>query len=93
MEQVSFNPNNLNYIKTMYYEDDTKDVVFVCDNFFYSARCYNDIIQFIKGQRLTDELYDGSIGTEEQFELNDLRRELYNGNHEPLQNWIDSLPK
>ena len=93
MLQIIFDPNSLQYIDTLRYEDNTKDVIFVCDNFSYSARCFNEIIQFIKGQRPDDELYDGTFATEEQAQLHDLRKELYNGDHQPLQIWIDSLSK
>lgn len=93
MLQLIFDPNTLQYIDTVSHEDDTKDVIFVCDNFFYSARCFNEIIQFVKGQRPEDELHDGTFVTEEQTQLHDSRKELFNGDHQPLQIWIDSLPK
>jgi hypothetical protein len=91
MFQLTFNPDELIYQNTINYEDNEKDVVFVCDNFVYSARCYNDIIQYIKGQRPHEQLFDGSSPTPEQLELHDLRRELFNGDHEPLQIWINSF--
>jgi hypothetical protein len=86
-----FDPTQLTYLNTIDNGDSTTDVIFVCDNFTYSVRCFEGIIQFIKGQRPEDLLYDGSSATSEQLELNDLRREFYNGDHAPLQTWIDSL--
>lgn len=87
---IDFNLNGLTYLTTLNYDDNTKDVVFVCDNFVYSARCYDGIIQFVKGQSPEEPLYNGLMATEEQSEQNDLRRELFNGDHQILQPWIDT---
>lgn len=91
MFQLTFNPNDLIYQNTINYENNEKDVVFVYENFVYSAKCYDNIIQYIKGQRPGEMLFDGSSPTTEQLQLHDLRRESFNGDHEPLQTWIDSL--
>jgi len=96
----TYETSGLTYINTLDYslnyeemglDPNTKDVVFVAESFYYSARCWNDIIQFIKGQYPEDPLYDYHLPTEEEIEQHDLREELYNGNHQPLQDWIDNL--
>lgn len=81
----------LTYLDTTDHGDGTSDVRFVCLNFVYTVRCLDGIIQFIKGQRPEETLFDGGQATEEQIEMHDERRELYNGDHAPLQEWLDSL--
>jgi hypothetical protein len=77
-----------NYLE-LGYEPNTKDVVYEYMDFVYSARCFQDIIQFIAGQRHDQPLTNGELPTQEQSQEHDQRRELYNGNHEPLQLWIN----
>jgi hypothetical protein len=59
-------------------------------NFLYYVRCFENIIQFIKGQRHSELLTNGEVPTPEQHIEHDLRRELYNGDRQPLQEWIDT---
>jgi hypothetical protein len=89
---MSYTTNDFIYIRTEEYAEDlTKDVFFEYQNFIYSVRCFENIIQFIKGQRHTELLTNGELPTYEQGLEHDLRRELYNGNHEPLQLWLNNL--
>jgi hypothetical protein len=89
---MSYETTGFTFMRTLISSEEfTKDVVFECENFIYSARCYQNIIQFIKGQRHTELLTNGQTPTEEQHIQHDLRRELYNGDHQPLQDWIDNL--
>lgn len=89
---MSYETTGFTYIQTLEYpEDSTKDVVFEFENFVYSARCFENIIQFIKGQRHSELLTNGQVLTWEQHLEHDVRRELYNGDHQPLQYWIDNL--
>jgi hypothetical protein len=89
---MSYETTGFTFIRTLISpEEFTKYVVFECENFVYSARCYQNIIQFIQGQRHTELLTNGQTPTEEQNIQHDLRRELYNGDHQPLQDWIDNL--
>ena len=88
---MSYTTNNFIYIRTEEYpEESTKEVFFEYMNFVYFVRCFENIIQYIGGQRHSELLTNGDIPTYEQGLEHDLRRELYNGNHQPLQEWIDT---
>jgi hypothetical protein len=88
---MSYTTNDFIYISTeLTGEESTKIVTFEYMNFVYSVRCFENIIQYIGGQRHTEPLTNGDIPTYEQGLEHDLRRELYNGDHQPLQEWIDS---
>jgi len=97
---MTYETTGLTYLHTLDYsqnynelglEPNTKDVVFETMSFYYSARCWNDIIQFIKAQSPIDPLSDYHLPTREEIDEHNLREELYNGNHQPLQDWIDNL--
>jgi hypothetical protein len=90
---MSYTTDDFIYIRTedVSEEESTKIVYFEYQNFVYSVRCFENIIQFISGQRHSDPLTNGEIPTYEQGLEHDLRRELYNGDHAPLQAWIDGL--
>lgn len=79
------------HLETRIIDQDHKEVDFKCMNFIYTIRCFQGIIQFIKGQR--PEIYLANVPppTPEEIEAHDLRREEFNGNHQELQAWIDSL--
>lgn len=72
-------------------EPNTKDVVFETMSFYYSARCLNDIIQFVKGQRPDEPLHNYHFPSYQEIQDHNSREEWYNGNHQPLQDWIDNL--
>jgi hypothetical protein len=89
---MSYTTNDFIYISTeLIEEESTKIVTFEYMNFVYSVRCFENIIQYIGGQRHSEPLTNGDIPTYEQGLEHDLRRELYNGNHEPLQLWLNNL--
>jgi hypothetical protein len=88
---MSFDPNLANYIETLIHDVDHKSVVFHYMDFSYSAKTFEDIIQYIKGQRASELKTNGEVPTTEELELHDERKEEYNGNHQPIQDWIDSL--
>jgi hypothetical protein len=97
---ATYETTGLTYINTIDYsqnyfelgiEPNTKDVVFVAMSFYYTARCYTDIIQYVQGQGLEEPLYDYHLPTNEELAENDLRKEMFNGDHQPLQDWIDNL--
>jgi hypothetical protein len=88
---MSYTTDDFIYIRTEEYpEDFTKEIFFEYMNFVYSVRCFENIIQYIGGQRHSELLTNGNIPTYEQGLEHDNRRELYNGDHQPLQEWIDS---
>jgi hypothetical protein len=89
---MSYTTTDFIYIRTEYQPEDlTKDVIFEYMNFVYDVRCFENIIQFVRGQRHSEPLTNGEMPTYEQGIEHDLRRELYNGDHAPLQAWIDNL--
>lgn len=71
-------------------EPNTKEVLFEYMNFVYKVRCFENIIQFVTGQRPEELLTNGILPTDQQVDEHDLRRELYNNDPAPLQQWIDS---
>jgi hypothetical protein len=88
---MSYTTNDFIYIRTEEYpEESTKEVFFEYMNFVYSVRCFENIIQYMGGQRHNELLTNGEMPTYEQSIEHDNRRELYNGDHQPLQEWIDT---
>ena len=88
---MSYTTNDFIYISTeLTGEESTKIITFEYMNFLYYVICFENIIQFIRGQRHTEPLTNGEIPTYEQGLEHDLRRKLYNGDHQPLQEWIDN---
>ena len=88
---MSYTTNDFIYIRTEYQPEDlTKDVLFEYMNFVYDVRCFENIIQFIRGQIHSEPLTNGEMPTYEQCLEHDIRRELYNGDHAPLQEWLDT---
>jgi len=88
---MSYDTSGFIYVKTeLTEEESTKIVTFEYMNFLYYVRCFENIIQFIKGQRHSELLTNGEVPTPEQHIEHDLRRELYNGDRVPLQEWINT---
>lgn len=88
----NYETTGLTYVETIVRPDDVEDVVFINEKFYYSAQCYTGIIQFIRAQRCNEPLSDGSLPTHEECMQKDVWREIFNGNPQPLQDWIDNLP-
>jgi hypothetical protein len=89
---MSYTTNDFIYIRTeLTGEESIKIVTFEYQNYLYYVRCFENIIQFIRGQRHSEPLTNGELPTYEQGLEHDLRRELYNGDHAPLQQWLDNL--
>ncbi len=88
---MSYDTSEFIYIGTeLTGEESTKIVTFEYQNFLYYVRCFENVIQFIKGQRHSELLTNGQVPTQEQHIEHDVRRELYNGDRQPLQDWLDS---
>ena len=92
MMDNNYETTGLTYVETIVRPDDVEDVVFINEKFYYSAQCYTGIIQFVKAQRCDEPLSDGSLPTHEECMQKDVWRENFNGNPQPLQDWIDNLP-
>jgi hypothetical protein len=88
---MSYDTSGFIYVRTELTEEEyTKIITFEYMNFLYYVRCFENVIQFIKGQRHSELLTNGEVPTPEQHIEHDLRRELYNGDRVPLQEWIDT---
>lgn len=92
MMDNNYETTGFTYVETIVRPDDVEDVVFINEKFYYFAQCYTGIIQFVRAQRCDEPLSDGSIATHEECKQKDVWRENFNGNHQPLQDWIDNLP-
>jgi hypothetical protein len=92
MMDNNYETTGLTYVETIVRPDDVEDVVFINEKFYYSAQCYTGIIQFVRAQRCNEPLSDGSLPTHEECMQKDVWRENFNGNPQPLQDWIDNLP-
>jgi hypothetical protein len=92
MMDNNYETTGLTYVETITRPDDVEDVVFINEKFYYSAQCYTGIIQFVRAQRCDEPLSDGSLPTHEECMQKDVWRENFNGNPQPLQEWIDNLP-
>lgn len=95
-KDMEFDSTQLIYLDTVsldpdQYGENTTAVRFVWDGFVYTAFCFEGIIQFISAQRPDEPLYDGTYATLEQAMLKDSRKKGFNGDHAPLQGWIDAL--
>lgn len=97
----TYETSGLTYVKTVDYSNDywivglepnTKDIAFISQTFNFTARTWNDIIQYIAGQRITDPLSTGEYPTLEEFQYRNTELELYNVNPQPLQEWLNNLP-
>jgi hypothetical protein len=92
MMDNNYETTGLTYVETIVKPDDVEVVVFINEKFYYSAQCYTSIIQFVGARRCTEPLSDGLLPTPEECHQKDLWRENFNGNPQPLQDWIDNLP-
>ena len=92
MMDNNYETTGLTYVETIVRPDDVTQVVFINEKFYYSAQCYTGIIQFVRAQRCDEPLSDGSLPTHEECMQKDVWRENFNGNPQPLQDWIDNLP-
>jgi hypothetical protein len=92
MMDNNYETTGLTYVETITRPDDVEEVVFINEKFYYSAQCYTGIIQFVRAQRCNEPLSDDSLPTYEECLQKDVWRENFNGNPQPLQEWIDNLP-
>jgi len=94
MEDLNYETTGLTHLGTYFFpEFEEKKIVFLCELYSYTAHCFQNILQYVSGQKnAKGPLSDGSYPTQEQIEANNIRKEKYNGNHVPLQLWLDNLP-
>jgi hypothetical protein len=86
-----FNPNQIIYQGVTELDSNHKEYTFEYLFFTYKVRTFDGIIQYIKGQRDGELKTNDEVPTEEESALHDDRKEIYNGNHQPIQDWIDTL--
>lgn len=97
----TYETTGLTYVTTIDYSEtyselgivpNTKDIVFISEYFYFTARTLDNIIQYASGQRITEPLSNGLYPTMEEFQIRNSEAEMFNANHQPLQDWIDNLP-
>lgn len=67
-----------------------KEVFFKCDGFVYYARCFENVLQFVKNPKPYDYSDWLIPPTEEQLQANIDRLRIFNDDHTIVQNWLDS---
>lgn len=97
----TYETSGLTYVNTVDYSEDyliyglepnTKDIIFIYETLFFTARTLNNIIQWINGQRITDPTSTGLAPTKEEFQIRNEMKDQFNQYPQPLQDWIDNLP-
>ena len=80
-----FKQEEITYIG-VYHSSSSKIYTFSYNNLIYDVyTTFDNQVQFIRGQDISEEL------TKEEIELHSELEEVYNGNHTPIQKWIDTL--
>lgn len=85
-----FNPSNVVFKEIVEIDEFDRWFVFECSGYNYSARTYQNILQYVKGPKPPLKI-NNEIPTELEEIEHEERKEIYNNNHTPIQNWIDSL--
>jgi hypothetical protein len=72
-------------------DNESTEITFKCENFLYYARCFQNILQYVKGED-PEEYNNWPIPpTEAEVEAHEDRRHLFNQDHSIVQGWIDTL--
>lgn len=67
------------------------EITFKCENFLYYARCFEGVLQYVKGED-PEEYNNWPIPpTEVEIEAHEERRHVFNQDHSIVQSWIDTL--
>lgn len=83
-------PYTFEYISTEDIDEENKMITVKCENFLYTIRCFQNIIQYIHAEG--PDSYNSRIEpTEQEVIDHNLREEEFNGDHSILQGYIDSL--
>lgn len=86
-----FNPQEITYIGSNDLDSGSRVYTFEYLYFLYDVHTLDGQVQFIKGQRGNELKTNGETPTQEELELHDERKEIYNNNHQPIQDWVNSL--
>lgn len=68
-----------------------KEVTFKCENFLYYARCFEEQLQYVKGERPDSYMNWPTPPTEEEADAHHERRHIFNQDQSIVQDWINSL--
>jgi len=83
------------YINTEILDPDVygsnEEITFKCEKFTYYARCFQGILQYVKGERPDSYNNWPTPPTEVEIEAHEERRHIFNQDHSIVQNWIDTL--
>lgn len=97
---ATYETSGLTYVSTVDYSDNywiyglepnTKDIIFIYETFFFTARTLNNIIQWVNGQKIAEPNSEGVEVTTEQFQVRNESKLQFNEFPQPLQTWIDNL--
>lgn len=70
---------------------ESSETTFKCEKFLYYARCYQGILQYVKGEAPEDYKNWPIPPTELEIEGHEFRRKEFNRDHTIIQSWLDTL--
>lgn len=71
--------------------EESTETAFKCERFLYYARCYQNVLQYVKGED-PEKYHNWPIPpTEEEIATHEHRRKTFNQDHSIVQNWLDTL--
>lgn len=82
---------NLIYLTTENLDENSKIIHFMCQGFRYHARCFDGVIQYVKGEYPKEYMNREIPPTDDEILEHDIRRKIFNANHNIIQTWIDGL--
>lgn len=84
IETVSIDP-------TIAGNSESTEITFKCEKFLYYARCFEGILQYVKGEDPEEYNNWSTPPTEAEVDAHEERRHTFNQNHAIVQDWIDTL--
>lgn len=70
---------------------ESTETTFKCERFLYYARCYQSILQYVKGED-PEEYQNWPIPpTQSEVDAHEERRREFNRDHSIVQTWLDTL--
>lgn len=82
---------NFIYLYTEIIDEENKYVYFECERFKYHVRCFQNILQYVKGERPETFSEMPIPPTDEEILAHYERKGVFNADHTIVQNWLDSL--
>lgn len=70
---------------------ESTEVAFKCERFLYYARCYQGILQYVKGEDPEEYMNWPVPPTQAEIDAHEERRHEFNQDHTIVQSWLDTL--